>query len=310
MPAQVKPLSHTGSTQDPYDSDEPLYFPPSETDTPPHKRPLPTLEYDTLDNFFDKPITVDSIMNCNYPTWSSSSRIYTHLCHVVHHYNPGAGAGVPEEEVEEEDQIEEDPEEAERKKKDARNAKAREKRAVQKRAREAAQADEDSESAAEEPAKKKKTTKKKKPKNPYDIFDDDEDAEEPPARFTVYFTIEGPKPVTASTSRACAAPVPAALIVPKGPFFHFVTDSFSKLKERIATETPCNINLLATEGLTWKFEKPLNAPRRVMANQAGYDTMITAVKAKPSDTCTVEVYMPPPRKDMVSDYLSVILEPC
>jgi hypothetical protein len=213
---------------------------------------------------------------------------------------------VPEEE---EEQIGEDPEEAKRKKKDARNAKARKKRAVQKRAREAAQADEDSGSAAEEPTNKKKTTKKKNPKNPYNIFDD-EDAEEPPARFTVYFTIEGPKPVTASTSRARAAPVPVALIIPKGPFFHFVTDSFSKLKERIAMETPCNINLLATEGLTWKFEKPLNAPRRVMANQAGYDAMITAVKAKPSDTCTVEVYMPPPRKDMVSDYLSVILEPC
>jgi len=51
-------------------------------------------------------------------------------------------------------------------------------------------------------------------------------------------------------------------------------------------------------------------PQRMMANQAGYDIMITAVKAKPSDTCTVEVYMPLPCKDMVSDYLSVILEPC
>jgi len=85
---------------------------------------------------------VDSIMNCNYPTWSSSSWIYTHLCYVIHHYNPGAGAGVPEEKVEE-DQIEEDPEEAEQKKKDMRNAKACEKRAVQKHAQEAVQADEE-----------------------------------------------------------------------------------------------------------------------------------------------------------------------
>ena len=151
-----------------------------------------------------------------------------------------------------------------------------------------------------------KKKKKKTKKNPLNIFDDDDDAEELPARFTVYFTIEGPKPVVTLTSRACTAPVPPALIVPKGPFFHFVTDSFSKLKERIALETPCNVNLLTTEGLTWKFEKPLNAPRRVMANQAGYDAMITAVKAKPSDTCTVEVCMPPPRKDMVSDYLALL----
>jgi hypothetical protein len=190
-----------------------------------------------------------------------------------------------------------------------RNAKAREKRAVQKCARAWADTAENSgESAAEVPTKKKKTTRKKKAKNPFDIDDDDEDAKEPPAHFMVYFTIEGPKPVMASTSRTRAAPVTPALIVPKGPFFHFVTDSFSKLKERTFMETPCNINLLATKGLTWK--KPLNAPQRVMANQAGYDAMITAVKAKPSDTCTVEVYMPPPCKDMVSDYPSVILKPC
>ena len=106
------------------------------------------------------------------------------------------------------------------------------------------------------------------------------------------------------------APVPLALIVPKGPCFYFITDSFSKLKERIAMETPCNVTLLAAEGLTWKFEKPLNAPQRVMANQAGYDAMIMAVKAKPSDTCTIEVYMPPPCKDTVSDYPSIIIEPC
>jgi hypothetical protein len=64
MSAQVKQLSHTSSTQDPYDSDEPLYFPPSETDTPPHERTLPTLQYDYLDEFLDRPITVDSFMNC------------------------------------------------------------------------------------------------------------------------------------------------------------------------------------------------------------------------------------------------------
>jgi len=218
---------------------------------------------------------------------------------------------MPEDEVDDEgEQIEQDLE-AERQKKDARNAKAREKRAVKKRAREVAQVDdaEDGGSETEEPAKKKKTKKKKMKKNPLDIFDDD-NTDELPVRFTVYFTIEGPKPVVSSTSRARAAPVPLALIVPKGPFFHFVTDSFSKLKERIASETPCNVGLLATESLTWKFEKPLNAPRRVMANQAGYDAMITAVKAKPSDTCTVEVYMPPPRKDIVSDYLSIMCEPC
>ena len=86
----------------------------------------------------------------------------------------------------------EDPEVAEREKKDARNAKAREKRVVQKCAWEAAQA-EDGGSEVEEPRKKK--TKK----NPLDIFDDDDDAEELPVHFTVYFTIESPKPVVTLT---------------------------------------------------------------------------------------------------------------
>ena len=158
--------------------------------------------------------------------------------------------------------------------------------------------------------KKKEDSEEEKGKEPLQYLDENKDVEEPPAHFTVYFMIEGPKPAMTSTSHTRAVPVLLALIVPKGPVFHFVTDSFSKLKERIAMETPCNVTLLAAEGLTWKFEKPLNAPRRVMANQAGCDAMITAVKAKPSDTCTVEVYMPPPCKDTVSDYPSIIIEPC
>ena len=113
-----------------------------------------------------------------------------------------------------------------------------------------------------------------------------------------------------STSHTRAVPVLLALIVPKGPVFHFVTDSFSKLKECIAMGTPCNVTLLSAKGLTWKFERPLDAPWRVMANQAGYDAMITAVKAKPLDTCTIEMYMPLPRKNMVGDYPSIILKHC
>lgn len=170
---------------------------------------------------------------------------------------------------------------------------------------------EDGGSEAEEPAKKKKMKKKEQmKKNPLDIFDNNDDAKELPMHFMAYFTIKGPKPAVALTSHAHALPVSPALIVPKGPFFYFVTNSFSKLKEHIALETPCNVNLLATKDLTWKFEKPLNAPQQVMANQVGYNVMITAVKAKLSDTCTVEVYMPLPRKDIVSNYLSIILKSC
>jgi hypothetical protein len=140
-----------------------------------------------------------------------------------------------------------------------------------------------------------------------DIFNsDDDNAEEPAVRFTVYFTIEGPPPILPTTSHT-RAPPPKALSVQKGPFFHLVSDTYSTLKERIALETPCNVNLLAIEGLTWKFDKPLNGPRRKMANQISYNALIAAVSKRPSDTCTIEMYMPPPRKDLVNNFLSPIL---
>ena len=196
----------------------------------------------------------------------------------------------------------------ERRKKDARNAKARVKRAAAKRAREVADEGmaEDGGSEVEEPPRKKKPKKKtKKKQNPLDIFNSDDDVEEPAVRFTVYFTIEGPPPILPTTSRS-RAPPPKALSVQKGPFFHLISDTYSTLKERIAFETPCNVNLLAIEGLTWKFDKPLNGPQRKIANQIGYDALIAAVSKKPSDTCTIEMYMPPPRKDLVNNFLNPI----
>jgi hypothetical protein len=230
---------------------------------------------------------------------------------VVHAYAPENQAEISEEEHDREIVPEEDPELLEWRKKDVRNAKARMKRATAKCTREVEDEgmaeDGRSEVDSEEPPWKKKLKKKTKKtkKSPLDIFNSDDDDAEEPVRFTVYFTIEGPPPILPTTSRS-RAPPPKALSVQKGPFFHLVSDTYSTLKERIALETPCNVNLLAIEGLTWKFDKPLNGPRRKMANQIGYDAMIAAVSKKPSDTCTVEMHMPPPRKDLVNNFLNPV----
>jgi hypothetical protein len=44
-----------------------------------------------------------------------------------------------------------------------------------------------------------------------------------------------------------------------------------------------------------------------MASQISYDALIAAVSKKPSDTCTIEMYMPSPRKDLVNNFLNPVL---
>ncbi|KIM74296.1 hypothetical protein PILCRDRAFT_801265 [Piloderma croceum F 1598] len=161
MPDQTIPQKNS---QDKYDSDKPLSFPTSETDTPSSKRLVPPLEYDSLDRFLDRPTTLDSLME-------------------FHAYTPENRAETSEEEDNKEIGLEGDLEVLERRKKDARNAKAHVKRAAAKRAREVADEGmaEDGGSEVEEPPRKKKPKKNtKKKQNPLNIFNsDDDDAEEP-----------------------------------------------------------------------------------------------------------------------------------
>jgi hypothetical protein len=129
----------------------------------------------------------------------------------------------------------------------------------------------------------------------FESSSEDEDLD-PPKKFIVYIDIEGPKPtVTTSRSKTPSAP---ALTIKKGPFFHHTNESFALFKQRIATETPCNVKLLVISQLNWKFDKPLGAPRRLMTNDVGYDAMLSSVNEKKGD-CVVFVYMPPPEKDVV-----------
>jgi hypothetical protein len=54
----------------------------------------------------------------------------------------------------------------------------------------------------------------------------------------------------------------------------------------------------------WKFEKPQNAPHKLMSNEMGYEALISAVKDDKKSDSVVMIFMPPPVKDLVSVYFS------
>jgi len=183
-----------------------------------------------------------------------------------------------------------------REKADRRNLKARQKQAQEKAERDTGEeADEE-----EVPVKRRKRAPKNKAHKhtPTEIFNSSDNNEsDPPKKFTIYIDIEGLKPTpTASHSKG---PALAALTINKGPFFHLTNESFTVFKQHIANLTPCNVNLLVLSKLTWKFDKPLAAPRKLVTNDVGYDAMLSSMLDKRGD-CVIFVYMPLPAKDVVS----------
>ena len=63
MPNQSIPQM---SSEYEYNSNKPLSFPTldSETDTPPSKRPVSPLVYNSFNRFLGRPVTLDAIMDC------------------------------------------------------------------------------------------------------------------------------------------------------------------------------------------------------------------------------------------------------
>jgi hypothetical protein len=147
-------------------------------------------------------------------------------------------------------------------------------------------------------AKATKSTCRPKPKTA--VFDESSDDEEPPKIFLVYFNIEGPKVAPSASRSKVQAPPP--LIIHRGPFKHSMSDSFHSLQKQIAAETPCNVKLLALSQMYWKFEKPQNAPRKLMSNEMGYEALISGVKGDKRVDTVVMIFMPPPAKDLVCSY--------
>jgi len=55
------------------------------------------------------------------------------------------------------------------------------------------------------------------------------------------------------------------------------------------------------QSLTWKYDKPANATQVLLTSEMGYKTLISLVKKK--GDFMVHVFMKPPSKDVVSNYL-------
>lgn len=189
-----------------------------------------------------------------------------------------------------------------RQRKDIRNARDKARRKAKRKA-EVFMAGVGGENSEEGAPKKKKRVQKPavkgtRAKKAIDLWEDGEDEDEdPPKKFTVYLDIEGPKVAAAGGSRSKSAPPP--LTIKRGPFFHETNQSFAAFKKSIGTVTPCNPEMIVLNSLVWKFETPMNGPRRPLPNEVGYEAMIGAVRGKKGDS-VIFVYMPPPKKDIVS----------
>jgi hypothetical protein len=110
-----------------------------------------------------------------------------------------------------------------------------------------------------------KPTKKVKSKT--DVFQDDED-EEPSKTISIHLFIESI--ASAPKSRSKSALSSAVKTLQRGQ------------------------NLVVSK-MQWKFETPLGGLRKLLANDTGYDAMVSAAKTKKGDVA-VFVYMPPPVK--------------
>jgi len=139
----------------------------------------------------------------------------------------------------------------------------------------------------------KTTTKKLKSK--IDIFDEDED-DEPSQKITIHLFIESTIPSgPTSKSRSKATASSAIKTLQRGPIFHDTADNFEVLQATIAKLAPCAVKNLVVSKMQWKFETPLGGLRKLLANDMGYNALLSAAKAKKGDVA-VFVFMPPPVK--------------
>jgi len=135
----------------------------------------------------------------------------------------------------------------------------------------------------------------KKPKAKTNVFNEEEDDElEPSKQITIHLFIESTMSTT-NKSQSKAVASSATKTLQRGPIFHDTADSFDVLQTTIAKLAPCAVKNLVISKMWWKFEMPLGGLHKLLANDIGYNAMVSAAKAKKGDVA-VFVYMPPPVK--------------
>ncbi|KAG1738921.1 uncharacterized protein EDB91DRAFT_1347532 [Suillus paluster] len=124
----------------------------------------------------------------------------------------------------------------------------------------------------------------------------DEDA---PRKFTVYVQVWSASTETQKkTGKAVKAP-PLAVTVTRGPFKLDTAQTFLTFKQEVAKALPCRLTMLPVTKFEWKFENQAqSAPRKKIADQAGYEALVDAVSAKwTTDNVVVWLYTPKPAKE-------------
>jgi hypothetical protein len=59
----------------------------------------------------------------------------------------------------------------------------------------------------------------------------------------------------------------------KGPCFFSTNDTYNQFKEIVAKALPCKLKLLPADKMYWKYEKPMNDPKKPLLNINGYEAI-------------------------------------
>jgi len=98
------------------------------------------------------------------------------------------------------------------------------------------------------------------------------------------------------TSKSMKAP--AMKIISKGPFKCGTAAAFFALKSHVAKALPCWVSVLPVSKYEWKFENQAQgAPQKKVADEAGYEALLDAVKEKHlHENIVVWLFTPTPKK--------------
>ncbi|KAG2150765.1 hypothetical protein DEU56DRAFT_962190 [Suillus clintonianus] len=146
--------------------------------------------------------------------------------------------------------------------------------------------------------KKKLSAKGKSTKPSVTVSETSEDEESnAPRRFTVYVQVWCE---TALVEKKSAKGAKVSItIVSCGPFKMDTSRTFQSFKHDIAKVLPCRLTMLPVAKFEWKFENQAqSAPCKKIADEAGYDALLDAVKAKrAAENIVVWLFTPKPAKD-------------
>lgn len=128
--------------------------------------------------------------------------------------------------------------------------------------------------------------------------------------FTVYLQVWSTATTTEpKRSGRAAKTITTTSSVNKGPFKFDTSHSFTEFQSQVAATLPCRLTLLPVPEFEWKFEKEAqNAPRKKIADAAGYEALVDAIKKKrATENIVIWLHLPKPAKEEnVSSIVSII----